>query len=67
MKQFILFNYMVEVNGRMARLVLEPGTPWDDAFQAMDMFKEEMAKVKSEIEKKEHESEQKPESLDVAA
>jgi hypothetical protein len=60
MKQFILFNYMVEVNGRMARLVLEPGTPWDDAFQALDTFKEEIEKVREEVEKK-------VESLDVAA
>jgi hypothetical protein len=67
MKQFILFNYIVEVNGRMARLVLEPGTPWDDAFQAIDTFKEEITKLREEAERREQESQDKSESLDVAA
>lgn len=49
MKRFALLNYMLEVNGRMVRLVLEPGTPWDDAFEAIERFKIELPMLREEV------------------
>jgi hypothetical protein len=67
MKQFILFNYMIELNGRIARLVLEPGTPWEEAFQAIDTIKEEMIILKAEAEKKQQDEKQDEPILEVSA
>lgn len=49
MKQFALLNYMIEVNGKTARLVLEPGMPWEDAFEAIERFKTEMPMLRDQV------------------
>lgn len=50
---------MEEVNGRMVRLVLEPGTPWEDAFEGLDSLKSKMLVVKEEAEQKQREEDEK--------
>ena len=40
---------MTEVNGRTVRLVLEPGTPWEDAYEGIEKFKTELPMLREQL------------------
>jgi hypothetical protein len=67
MNQFALINYTLEKNERIIRLVFQPGTPWQDALEALDEFKTEILILKEEAERAEAERLSKETSSEVSA
>lgn len=58
MDQFVLFNFSVQKNDRVYRVVLQPGSPWEDVHAVLDEFKEHFKTLEEEAKKKEAESAQ---------
>jgi hypothetical protein len=58
-QEFALFNYMVEVNGKLVRLVCEPGTSWTDVFDGLDQIKTGMVSLEEKSKKRESEENEK--------
>lgn len=44
---------MLEKNGRVCRMVFEPGTPWDDVFSVLEDFRVEFLRLRQEAEERE--------------
>lgn len=56
MDQFIFFNFSAVINNRVYRIVLQPGSPWEDVDEAIEQFKSGFQKLKEEAKKKEEEA-----------
>lgn len=56
MDQFALFNFAVRINNRMYRMVVEPGSPWEDLDEALVQFTSGFKTLKEEAKKKEEEA-----------
>ena len=57
---------MIEKNGRMCRMVFEPGTPWDDVESVLDDFRAGFLKIRKEAEEREAEK-KASESVEAAS
>jgi hypothetical protein len=44
MDKFILYHFAVVKNGRVYKFSCQPGSPWEDAFDALDEVKFEFQK-----------------------
>jgi hypothetical protein len=53
MQEFALFNYMVQVNGKLVRLVCEPGTAFEDVYNGIDQIKTHLQESQEKAKNKE--------------
>lgn len=56
MDQFVLFNFSTVINSRVYRVVVQPGSPWEDIEEAIEQFKVGFKDLKEEAKKKEEEA-----------
>jgi len=64
MDKFILYHFAVVKNGRVYKFSCQPGSPWEDAFAALDEVKFEFQK-QQEAEKQAQAASEQPAEPEV--